>query len=166
MDGTGDEVAEDEGEPQDAVPGEFLGAVDARDELPGALTLRVSRGRLWALVYGLAAAWPFLGTYYEYTTLNDSGAMSNVCDESGCVELGTEFAHQAVAWLLPLSVASVLAVRGMHVALRALSRRRGAREPKDTPVSRFVLVGLFIGVCVLALLLGTLRGMMINHFSH
>lgn len=38
---------------------------------------------LRVLAHGLAAAWPFIGTYYEYTSLNASGAMSDVCDESG-----------------------------------------------------------------------------------
>ena len=120
---------------------------------------------LRVLAYGAAAAWPFLGTYYKYKTLNDSGAVSNVCDESGCVALGTEYAHQALAWLLPLSFVSVLAVRGTDWALQVLRRRRRTREPKDKPVNRFVLAGMFVGICALALLVGVLRGILIDKYG-
>ena len=58
---------------------------------------------MW-LPTALRGAWPFVGAY---KTLN---AVSDLCDESGCVGLGTEFAHQALGWLVPFSLASVFAV--------------------------------------------------------
>jgi hypothetical protein len=138
---------------------------DTTDTDEGTLPPRGSGLRLRVLVYGAAAAWPFLGTYYEYKTLDDSGAYSNLCDESGCVPLGNEFAHQALGWLLPLSIASMLAVWGTDAVLRALRSRRRVREPKDKPVNRFLLAGMFVGVCTLALLAGVLRGVMIDRYG-
>lgn len=153
----------DENGPQDAIPGEFLDRLAIKDA--GKSSPRGSGLRFRVLAYGAAAAWPFLGTYYEYKTLNDSGAYSNVCDESGCVPLGNEFAHHALAWLLPLSIASMLAVWGTEEALIALRGRRRMREPKDKPVNRFLLAGMFVGVCALALLVGVLRGVMIDKYG-
>ena len=91
--------------------------------------------------------------------------MSDVCNESGCVALGTEFAHDALAWLLPVSLVSVFAVRAGDGALRALRGRLRRHTPKTNPVSRTALVGLFVGICALALLLGVLRGVMINEYG-
>lgn len=164
--GTGDDgLIEDEGrdEPQDAIPEEFLNppATEDAEKSPS----KGSGALLRVLAYGAAAAWPFLGTYYEYVTLNDSGAYSNLCDGSGCVPLGNEFAHQAFGWLLPLSTASLLAVWGAEAVLRALRSRRRLREPKDKPVNRFVLAGMFVGICALALLVGVLRGVMIDRYG-
>jgi len=155
-------VDEDESGPQDAVPDEYLTPLISEEEAQPLLLPRVG---LRTLAYGAAAVWPFLGTYYEYTTLNDSGAQSNVCDESGCVGLGTEFAHNALGWLLPLSLVSLLVVWGMDRALQALGRWRRAHEPNDKPVSRIVLAGMFVGVCALALLVGILRGILINKYG-
>jgi hypothetical protein len=156
-------------EPQDAVPEGYLEPQSAEITVPrprraSAVVLRVA-------AYGIAAAWPFAGTYYEYVSQNDSGALSNACDDSGCVAAGTEFAHNAVAWLAPLAVGSLLVVLGMDAALHTLRARRrrrvrGARVPSDKPVNRFVLAGMFVLVCVLALLIGVLRGMIINDFGH
>lgn len=118
--------------------------------------------------YCVAVAWPFVGTYYEYKTINDSGAVSDVCDEAGCVGRGTEFAHHALGWLVPLSLASAFIVWGMEQAVRAIARWRSAREPRDaddTPAKRIVLVTAFVGVLAFAILLGVLRGLMINAYG-
>jgi hypothetical protein len=163
MDEADDALIGDENEPRDAIPEEFRNPLAAEDaeQLPS----RGSGLGFRVLAYGAAAAWPFLGAYYEYKTLNDSGAYSNLCDESGCVPLGNEFAHQALGWLLPLSIASMLVVWGTQAALRALRVRRRMREPKDKPVNRFVLAGMFVGICALALLVGVLRGVMIDRYG-
>src|ERR1700761_6555347 len=77
--------------------------------------------RVVAYIVGLS--WPFLGTFVEYKTLNDSGRNSNACSFSGCTPLGTEFALRVLPWLPPLSVLSGLAVLGISKAVRATHER-------------------------------------------
>jgi hypothetical protein len=157
-----------EDEPRDEILGPFHESPDPEGAGLEPLPRPGSRVVLRLAAYGVAVAWPFVGTYYEYKTLNDSGTLSDICDEFGCVGLGTEFAHQALGWLVPLSLGSAFLVWGTDQAARAFARRRRAREPgvaDDTPVNRIVLAAAFGGVLALAILLGVLRGLMIDSYG-
>lgn len=157
-------------EPEDEIPLEYrLPATTAGRHFepwrpgPGGIVIRV-------VAYAAAVSWPFLGTLFTYVTLNDSGEVSNVCSDNGCVELGTEFASRALPWLFPTSAASALVVLGVSKAVRAAREREReyVLEPEDEqpPVPRIVLAAMFAGVCALAFVVGVLRGVMINRLGY
>ncbi len=162
---------EPEPEPEDEVPPEYR--VPAYAQGPTGAFLEPPRLSgpglaVRAVAYSAAIAWPFLGTAYEYYTLNGSNTSSNICSEYGCVLAGTEFAHQALPLLLPASAVSALLVAGWNKGVRRLRENARVREPEDEkpPVPKIVIAGGFVAVCALAFIVGILRGVMISHLGY
>jgi hypothetical protein len=173
---TAETPREPEPEPEDEVPPEYrvpAYATGPAAPFVAAPFLEPQRLRgpgiaLRTVAYSAAITWPFLGTAYEYYTLNGSGASTNICDQEGCVLAGTEFAHQALPWLLPASAVSTLLVMGWNKAVRQLrdNARLPAPEDEKPPVPKIVIAGGFVALCALAFVVGILRGMMISHLGH
>lgn len=169
-----------EPEPEDEVPPEYrhlAPGYEPEGALEGALEPWEPSGAgiaVRVVAYSTAVAWPFLGTAYEYFTLNASRTYSYVCGDDGCSSLpaGTEFLHRALPWLVPVSAASTLLVMGVRKLARRIRESRPAREfayeyeyeyeDARPPVPKVVLAGAFAGVCALAFVVGVLRGVMIN----
>lgn len=138
--------------PEDEIPVAYRPAVIGAAPDPGLWRPGTAGMAVRAAAYTAAVSWPLLGALFEYVNLDD----------------GAEFVSRALPWSVPVAAVSALAVARIDRAVQTARGRVRVREPEDEkpPVPRIVLAGLFAGVCVLAFVVGVLRGVMIDHFGY
>lgn len=164
------EEPEAEEEPQDAVPqgwedeppALFPASTAPRTRTPALLPLT---GRV--VTYIVAAGWPFIGAYAEFVRLDDAHAVDlSMCSEGGCALASHVYVEQGMGWTIPLSLISVVVVAALFRLRRFVRSRHPVPSTNDGPVNRFLLAGIFLGICTLAFLVGILRGVIISRFGH